>query len=78
MDICILTNDLHVNNYKLCDVVKKLEDIIKDINNDIIIKRIKDIIIIMDSLLNDNNKKIELIKKDIQDLNNNMINKIKN
>ena len=59
-----LNNKIYSNNNNiLFDIVNKLENIIKDLNNDIIIKRIKDIIIIMNNLINDNNKNIELIRK---------------
>ena len=49
-----LNNNIYTINNILLDIVNKLENIIKDINNDIIIKRIKDIIIIMNKLINDN------------------------
>ena len=61
-----LNNNIYSNNNNiLFDIVNKLENIIKDINNDIIIKRIRDIIILMNNLINDNKKNIELIRKDI-------------
>ena len=74
----ILNNKIYSNNNNiLFEIMNKLENIIKDINNDIIIKRIKDIIIIINKLINDNKKNIELIRKDIQDLNNNINNNFK-
>ena len=66
MDQFILANNLYLNNNKiLSDLVKSLENIIKDINNNNIINRIKDIIIIINKLINDNKKNIELIRNDI-------------
>ena len=67
----IYLNYLHNNNI-LLKLVKKLENIIKDINNNNIIHRIKDIIIIINKLINDNKKNIELIRNDIKILNNNI------
>ena len=52
----ILNNKIHSDNNILLEIMNKLENIIKDINNDIIIKRIKDIIIIINKLINDNKK----------------------
>ena len=78
MEMFTLNNNMYSNNNNiLFDIVNKLENIIKDINNDIIIKRIRDIIILMNNLINDNKKNIELIRKDIKDLNNNMMNNFK-
>jgi len=67
----IYLNYLHNNNI-LLKLVKKLENIIKDINNNNIIHRIKDIIIIINKLIKDNKKNIELIRNDIKILNNNI------
>ena len=67
----ILNNQSYSNNNNiLFEIVNKLENIIKDINNDIIVKRIKDIIIIINKLINENKMNIELLKIDNQDLNN--------
>ena len=57
------------NNYILFDIINRLDNIIKDINDDIIIRRIRDIIILINNLIIDNKKNIELIRKDIQNLN---------
>jgi len=74
----ILNNKIYSNNNNiLFEIINKLENIIKDINNNIIINRIKDIIIIINKLINDNKKNIELIRKDIQDLYNHINNNIK-
>ena len=76
----ILNNKIYSNNNNiLFEILNKLENIIKDINNDIIINRIKDIIIIIiiNKLINDNKKNIELIRKDIQDLHNYINNNFK-
>ena len=50
-------NNISINNNDiLFDIINKLEDIIKDINNDIIINRIRDIIILMNNLIKDKKK----------------------
>ena len=73
MDELELNNNLYLyNNNILFDLVKKLEDIIKDINNNNIISRIKDIVIRMNKLIDDNKKITELIRNDIKNLNNNI------
>ena len=59
-----LKNNIYLNNNDiLLKLIEQLENIIKDINNNIIIKRIKDIIMIMNKLINDNKKYYESIKK---------------
>ncbi len=56
-------NNISINNNDiLFDIINKLEDIIKDINNDIIINRIRDIIILMNNLIKDK-KKYRINKK---------------
>ena len=78
MEMLALNNSMYINNNDiLFDIVNKLEDIIKDINNDIIINRIRDIIILMNNLIKDNKKNIELIRKDIEELSNKMMNNFK-
>ena len=64
MDELEFNNNLYLhNNNILFDLVKKLEDIIKDINNNNIINRIKDIIKRMNKLIDDNKKKYRINKK---------------
>jgi len=74
MDDFVLNNNIYLNNYNILFelVIEKLEDTLKYINNNNIRNRIKDIIIIMNKLINDNNNKIELIRNDIKILNNNI------
>jgi antitoxin component YwqK of YwqJK toxin-antitoxin module len=76
-DESALNNLIIKYNYDiLIELAKSLEDIIKDIKNQInnnnIIQRIKDIIVKMNNLINDNKKNTELIRNDIQALNNNI------
>ena len=72
------------NNELLLEIMNKLENIIKDnkINNtdriEIIIKQIKDILILLNSAINDNNKKYETIREDIQNMKKDIIEEIKN
>ena len=72
-----LNNNAYSNNNDiLLEVVQKLENIVTDLNKsnemDIIINRIKDIIIIVNKVITENQKNIELIRKDIKELNTNM------
>ena len=73
-NILSLNNNAYSNNNDiLFNIVKNLESIVIDLNNnkqiDIIINQIKNIIIIMNNVIRDNKKNIDLIRKDI----NNMI-----
>ena len=73
MDQFKLNNHLYLNNNNiLSEIVKSLENIIKDINNHNIINRIKDIILKMNNLISDNKKNTKSIRDDIQALNNNI------
>ena len=77
-NIFSLNNNAYSNNNDiLLEVVKKLENIVTDLNKsnkiDVIINRIKDIIIIINKVIIENQKNIELIRKDIKELNNNVI-----
>ena len=56
MDDFVLNNNIYLNNYNILFelVIEKLEDTLKYINNNNIRNRIKDIIIIMNKLINDN------------------------
>ena len=70
-----LNNQIYANNNNLMlEVVNKLENIMNYTNDQIIISRIKDIIIIMNKLINNT----EQIRKDIAKLNDNMNEKFKN
>ena len=55
------------NNILISDVVNRLENIIKDIEDNIIITKNKDIIIIMNKIINNNKQ----IKKEIKQFNYN-------
>lgn len=73
MDAFGLNNYLYTNNNKvLFEIINRLENIIKDIDNNIIIKRIKEVIILTNQLINDNKKYFGLIRQDIQKLNSNI------
>ena len=63
-----LNEQIYVNNNLLFEVINKLENIMKDTNDKLIIQRIKDIIIIMNKVINNCNQ----IRKDIQNLSNSM------
>ena len=70
-----LNEQIYVNNNNLLlEVINKLENIMKDTNDIIIIHRIKDVIIIMNSVINN----FELIRKNIKNLSNNMNQSINN
>ena len=70
-----MNNEIYTNNNNLLlDVVNRLENLLTENNLQIIIPRIKDIIIIMNKIINNN----EQIRKDIQNLNNNINEKFKN
>ena len=85
----IINNKIYSNNYNiLINIVKELENISNDLNNNTklnkIIKQIKDIIILINKVINDNKNNINLIRNDIYNLqkiiinnNNNYINDIK-
>ena len=73
-------NSYSNNNDILFNIVKQLESIVNDLNNnkqiDIIINQLNNIIIIMNNVIKDNNKIIELMKKDKNNISyNNTINK---
>ena len=70
-----INNQIYINNHNLLfDVVNKLENLLIETNPQIIISRIKDIIIIMNKVIHNN----EQIRKDIQNLSNNMNEKFSN
>ena len=56
------------NNNLLFDVVDRLENLLQENNLQIIIPKIKDILILMIKVINNNEK----IRKDIQNFNNNI------
>ena len=73
MDAFGLNNYLYTNNNEvLLEIINRLENIIKDVDNNIIIKRIKDVIILTNKLISDNKKYFGLIRQDIQKLNTNI------
>ena len=66
-NILSLNNNLFINNnIILTDIINKLQNVIENVNSDIIINRIRDIINIINKLLEDNKKNTDLIRKDIQ------------
>ena len=69
------------NNNLLLGIINELQQIMNYSNDNIIIKRISDIIIKMNFIINDNKKNTELIIKHINNLQNQMIqnfNKLQN
>ena len=63
-----INEQIYVNNNLLLEVINKLGNIMKNTNDKLIIQRIKDIIIIMNRVINN----CDQIRKDIQKLSNNM------
>ena len=79
-DTFILNNKVYSNNNNiLLDVINKLENIINDLNNNkqinIIIKQIRNIIIIMNKVVDENKRNNEKIREDIKNLHNDTIEK---
>ena len=65
----MINNKIYTNNTNLLlEAINKFESFIKDMNNNILIQRIKDIIIIMNKAINENKKTLNLIRKDIENL----------
>ena len=65
-----INNEIFLNNNSiLISVTNELKDLIKNLNNDIIIKRISNIINIMNKDINDNKKNYEKIIELIQGMN---------
>ena len=56
------------NNDILTEIIKELQQIIKNSNDNIIIKRLSDIIIQMNNIINENKKNTQLIINHIQTL----------
>ena len=85
-NIFSLNNKIYSNNNNiLLEIINELQQINNSINNNIIIKRISDIIMKINYIYNENKKNLELIRKDIyilysqlnqkfEQLNNNMNN----
>ena len=66
-DIFNLHNKIYSNsNNILLGIINDLQQIINNMNDNIIIKRISDIIIKLNIIINENKKNIELIRNDIQ------------
>ena len=61
-----LNNEIYsYNNNILLEIIKDLQKIINDSKDNKIIKRLGDIIIKMNNIINENKKNTELIRKDI-------------
>ncbi len=74
----MLNNKIYTNNNNiLLEVTSKLKGLISDLTDNkaykIIIARIKDIINLVNNVINENKKNTDLIRKDIQTLNDNII-----
>ena len=72
-NIFAINNNIYSNNNNiLLEIIQKLNNVIDDLNdsniNKIIINKIKDIIIIINKLINENKKNVDLIRKDIKNL----------
>ncbi len=66
-DIFNLNNKIYSNNNNiLLGIINDLQQIMNNMNDNIIIKRISDIIIKLNIIINENKKNIELIRNDIQ------------
>ena len=81
-EIFNLNNKIYSNNNNiLLSIINELQQIMNYSNDNIMIKRISDIIIKMNFIINDNKKNTELIIKHINNLQNQMIqnfNKLQN
>ena len=68
-DIINLNNQIFSNNNTaLLSIIEDLRQIIKDCNENLIIKRLSDIIIKMNNIISENKKSTELIRTDISKL----------
>ena len=68
-----LNNKIYSNNNNiLFEIINELQEIMKSFNNKILIKRLSDIIIKMNNMINDNKKNFELILNQITMLQNRM------
>ena len=78
-----ILNNLVSSNYNnlLFDILNKLENIISDLSNNsqinVIIKQIRNIIIILNKIVNDNQSNLNILRKDIKELNQNITNNFK-
>ena len=78
-----ILNNLVSSNYNnlLFDILNKLENIISDLSNNsqinVIIKQIRNIIIILNKIVNDNQFNLNILRKDIKELNQNITNNFK-
>ena len=73
-----LQNKTYSNhNNILLEIINDLKQISSDINNDLVIQRIGEIIIKMNKMINDNNKNFEILRVEIQNINNNINNQFK-
>ena len=78
-DSFILNNKVYSNNNNiLFEVVNKMENIVNDLSNNScinkIMEQIRNIIIILNSVIKENKKNIDLIRKDINNLRQDIIN----
>ena len=78
-DSFILNNKVYSNNnYILFEVVNKMENIVNDLSNNScinkIIEQIRNIIIILNSFIKENKNNFDLIRKDINNLRQDIIN----
>ena len=72
-DIINLNNQIFSNNNTaLLSIIEDLRQIINDCNENVIIKRLTDIIIKMNNIISENKKSTELIRTDISKLQNQM------
>ena len=64
-----LNNEIYSNNNNmLLRIIEDLQQIINTYNDNILIKRLKDIIILINKIISENKKNIELIRNDISNL----------
>ena len=81
-DIIKLNNKIYSNNNNiLLNIINELQQTMKDSKENITIKRLADIIIKMNKVINENRKNTELIRNDISKLYNQMnqqFNELKN
>ena len=76
-----LNNKIYSNNNILLSIINELQQIINDSKENLTTKRLSDIIIKMNNMINENKKNSELIRNDISKLynqKNKQINELKN
>ena len=65
-----LNDKIYSNNNILIEIVNDLHQLMNYSNDNLIIKRLSDVIIKMNNIINENKKNVELIRKDISSLYN--------